>query len=367
MRLVVPIITLCFLITSHQSIAWQSDKYSFSTSGELFKGFIYKHSEEVGHLITSHPTGFIAELNKYTYGNEPWQQHYNFADMGYTLMYVDYNNKVIGKTVAAMAHYNFYFNKNHNKRSDFKFKLAFGVGYHTNPYDKVENNKNNFLGTPLSFGMQLQTKYMHLVTDRLKAVAGLSYIHFSNASIQRPNKGVNIFASSLGLAYRLNKNKPKYKTMDLTETGEESIKFNLSLSGGLSETTTVGAGSYPFYVFNAYADKRLNHKSALQLGFDAFFTHSIREDIRYDKSLDGELKPDYKRLGLTIGHELFVNKVSLLSQFGYYVYRPYKSFKPVYLRLGVKYYFSEKFFSTFVLKTHFAKAEAAELGIGIRL
>jgi hypothetical protein len=68
-----------------------------------------------------------------------------------------------------------------------------------------------------------------------------------------------------------------------------------------------------------------------------------------------------------VGHELFINKLSIETQFGYYVYKPFKYDIDIYQRLVLKYYINKNIFAGIGLKTHKAKAEAAELTLGIRL
>jgi TRAP-type mannitol/chloroaromatic compound transport system permease large subunit len=53
--------------------------------------------------------------------------------------------------------------------------------------------------------------------------------------------------------------------------------------------------------------------------------------------------------------------------FGYYAYYPFDFVDRTYLRAGLKRYFGDKWFAALTLKSHAAKAEAVELGIGIRL
>jgi hypothetical protein len=76
---------------------------------------------------------------------------------------------------------------------------------------------------------------------------------------------------------------------------------------------------------------------------------------------------DYRRIGLYIGHELFINDLSVEAQVGYYVYSPFDYLGPFYQRIGLKYYISNTIFTSMTLKTHAAKAEAVEFGVGVRL
>ena len=79
-----------------------------------------------------------------------------------------------------------------------------------------------------------------------------------------------------------------------------------------------------------------------------------------------EGKPDYKAVGVMVGHELLLGKLALVTQLGFYVYRPYSPNERIYSKVGLKYYFSENIFGSFILKTHYAVAEVMEYGIGYR-
>ena len=93
--------------------------------------------------------------------------------------------------------------------------------------------------------------------------------------------------------------------------------------------------------------------------------------IRYQSLAFPELEvsadDDYKRVGVFVGHELFINQMSVISQLGYYVYYPFDFEGRVYNRIGLKRYFGDNIFAAITLKSHGAKAEAVEFGIGIRL
>jgi hypothetical protein len=122
---------------------------------------------------------------------------------------------------------------------------------------------------------------------------------------------------------------------------------------------------------STYADKRLSNISAIQVGADVFFSNFLKELIYYqsvafpEKEVTGD--EDYKRVGLFVGHELFINRMSVITQLGYYVYYPFDFEGRTYIRVGLKRYFGKKLFGAITLKSHGAKAEAVEFGIGVRL
>jgi len=102
-----------------------------------------------------------------------------------------------------------------------------------------------------------------------------------------------------------------------------------------------------------------------------FFSNFLKELIRFQATsfpeMDVNLDDDYKRVGVFLGHELFINRMSVITQLGYYVYYPFDFEGKVYNRVGLKRYFGEKVFGAITLKSHGAVAEAVEFGIGIRL
>jgi hypothetical protein len=143
------------------------------------------------------------------------------------------------------------------------------------------------------------------------------------------------------------------------------------LRTGINESSIVGSGTHPFYHIGFFADKRLNRKSAIQFGTELFLTRSNIDFIKYQSvaypNLNINPNTDYKRVGVFVGHELFINRISIEAQLGYYVYQPFKIDIAIYDRLGIKYYLNNKIFTGISIKTHGFLAEAMEFAVGVRL
>ncbi len=332
-----------------------------------FKGNVALHNDDILHLITGHPEGIILSWNKKTFGHNDWEQRFGYPDYGVSFAYQNLKNDVLGNNYSLYVHYNFYLFKR-----NLMFRIGQGLAFTTNPYDKISNHKNIAFGTSImsSTYMMLQYKKERII-DRFGLQAGFSLIHYSNANVKAPNTSVNSITLSVGVTYSLSNEESEFLNTLSKEKYTQPIKYNLAFRSGINESDVVGSGQFPFYVFSAYADKRINHKSALQLGADVFFSNFLKEYIKYrhvsfpEDNEDG--KADYKRVGVFAGHELFINKMSLLTQLGYYVYYPYDFEGQMYFRVGLKRYFGDKWFGALTLKSHGAKAEAVEFGIGIRL
>jgi hypothetical protein len=199
----------------------------------------------------------------------------------------------------------------------------------------------------------------------------LAFFHASNGNFKAPNTSVNTIALNFGLNYDLDEKKTIYEAPREYTPVSKKVKYNFVLRTGINQTEVVGSEQFPFYTLSAYADKRISFFSAIQLGLEAFFSKALKEEIHY-RSVAFPEKPsdpgvDYKRVGGFLGYELFINNWSVVTQLGYYLYYPYDFEGRVYNRLGLKYYFREKWFGTVSVKSHIATAESAEFGIGIRL
>ena len=353
------------------SFSFSQDKTHTSyVDVNYFQGNIALHNNEILHLIKGHPDGVILSWNKKTYGFEDWEQRFNYPDYGVSLTYQNMKNEVLGNNIALYAHYNFYFLKR-----NLMFRIGQGLSHNTNPYNRETNFKNVEFGSKFGSSTYVMLNYKkERIVDRFGLQGGFSLIHYSNGNVKSPNNGTNSITFNLGLTYSLDNQDLEYQhTIDKKQDQEfsEPVKYNLAFRSGINESDIVGSGQYAMYVVSAYADKRINKKSAIQLGADVFFSNFLKELIYYrsvafpDEGVTGN--EDHKRIGVFAGHELFINKSSLITQLGYYVYYPFDFEGRVYTRLGLKRYFTKKWFGVLSLKSHGAKAEGVELGIGIRL
>ncbi len=356
-----------FLLVSGMIFS-QEKNNAFSVDVDFFSGNIFKHSNDLSHLVTGHPNGLMISLSKKTFGNKEWEQAYNYPDYGVYFLYEDYKNNYLGNVVAFGGHYDFYFWKR-----QLQTKIALGAGMVSNPYDKVTNNKNGAFGSKFNVNINfgLEYKKQNLIGN-FGFQTGFLFTHFSNGRIKTPNSGINTFNFSAGINYNFNKiSEFKKDTVTIKTKYNEPLKYNFMFRSGVNESPVINSGQHPFYHISAYADKRFNRKSSMQFGAELFLTTSFKDFIYYQSQAypSKNINPntDYKKIGVFIGHELFINKVSLETQIGYYVYQPYKFDFPIYDRIGIKYYFTKNIFSGVSVKTHAFFAEAIEFGVGVRL
>lgn len=359
-------IVLILLVHYVQS---QEDKKYYSFDVNNFYGTILKHNPDISHLITGHPSGVLLSVNRKTFGNKEWERLYNSPDYGLSFIYQDMDNEFLGQNFGVYLHYNFYFFKRL-----LMFRLGQGLAYTNSPYDEDDNFRNVAYGSHfMSSTFAMLNLKKENILGGLGFQMGLGVIHYSNANFKAPNKSTNTLVFNAGFNYVLDSQYPENVEKEKEEVrGSEPLGYGFIFRSGINESDVVGSGQFPFYTFAVFADKRLNKKSSVQLGAELFFSKALERFIdfrasgafRNDNTTGDE---DAKRIGLSLGHELRINKISVLTQLGYYIYYPYDFEGQVYNRFGLRYYANKNIFGSVTVRSHAAKAEAVEFSIGYRL
>ena len=363
---------LSFLLVSAFAFSQEGKSNPFAIEADYFYGSIMEHNDDIAHLISQHPKGVILSFNKKTYGLREAERRYNYPDWGFTFAYQDFQNEILGENYGLYGHFNFYFINRH-----LVFRIGQGVAYNTNPYDPETNFLNNAFGSKLLSSTFLKANFVkENIWEGIGVHAGFAIIHYSNANFRAPNNSTNTWAFNLGVNYLFDHdNQPEYVSADNdppSKTHAERFKLNLVYRFGWNESDVVGSGQFPFKTYSAFVDKRISYKSTLQVGVDYFDSDFLEEFIRYrtiafpEDNLTGE--EDHIRIGVFIGHELRFHKTAFVSQLGYYAKWDFEFENRVYNRLGVKRYFwKDRIFAAVTVKSHWAKAEGVEFGIGVRL
>lgn len=366
--------TLCLLILFFSflnSKAQQKEIYPFSIEVDYYYGSILEHNPDIAHLITGHPTGLIVAYNRKTYGFDEAEARYNYPDWGVTFVYQDLKNQFLGENYSLYGHFNWYF-----LNRSISLRVAQGIAYASNPYDPETNFQNNAYGSRFLSTTFLKLNYVkENLYNGIGIQAGMGIIHYSNANFKAPNSSTNTLYFNVGMSYQFNyKSFPNYIPLGSWKSSNyaERIKYNVVFRTGVNEADVNGLGQFPFYTLSFFVDKRINYKSTFQIGVDFFFSTFLKELILYRsiaypaEGLEGD--EDYRRIGVFIGHELRFGQVAFVSQLGKYVYWPYDFENIIYNRLGIKRYFlNDKMFAGATVKAHWAKAEAVEFSIGLRL
>jgi len=332
------------------------------------KGSIVRHKDILGHLYTERPEYMSIGWHKSAKNNIAWKERYNYPDWGFVLMNQQFHNEILGNTTA-INYTTTYYLRNRNAKNQLNVQLGFGGGYNTEPLDFETNLLNVAMTSHFLFTQHFKLNYTYPeLFNKLGLHAGISFTHFSNGSFKKPNLGINSIFLNLGLSYFNRNSNTIYEMREEKEKLEkQAFHFDLSIHGGFHESKP-GVGLKPIYYLSGYANKQVGVKSKLQLGVDFFNSQSVKDYAEYwyqiyiEDTETGE-RADHRQLGAFFGHELLFNKLSLETQVGYYLYKPFEESAPVYQKVSFKHYLNnEKSAISISMKIHYFEAEFICLG-----
>jgi hypothetical protein len=330
-----------------------------------FYGVAIEHDKSLKTAIQGNPYGFIIAYNIKNKAKKDWSKYFNYPDFGFSALYENTNSNILGNLFGLYTHYNFYLN-DRNLDHQLQLRIAFGLVHISKPFHHLDNPDNLAFGSKFAGSAYLKLDYHHYFLKKtLSFNTGLSLIHYSNAGIKSPNLGLNTLAVTLGVNYNLNTEKTVFPKAEKTPKTTSKLRYNVIFRTGINESDVIGSGTFPFYVGTISIEKKINYKSTLTAGTDLFISKFLKEYVKNKQP--NTTKSDTKRVGVFVGHELQIQKISAISQIGFNVYYPNKYISRLYERFGFKYRLNNHIFTALTIKVNLFKAESLEFGIGYRL
>lgn len=325
--------------------------------GKFKAGFLAAHRGMIGHLPTEH--AFAGEL---TYliqskGQKEWHNYYRKPTYGATAFFGSVGNReLLGHYIGGYAFMNFPLIK--QKFYTFSFKMGTGLGYGTKVYDPEDNILSAAVSTHVNAMIVLGVE-SRFVFGNNSAVVGLDMTHFSNGSTQVPNLGLNIPYVSLGYGRRLQASN-YCDTCLVARLGKQRYFFGALAIGSVSTNFPTGSKQRPVYAMSLFARKMIGEKGGMEVSFDVM-----------SKQSNMDLKPDVPKtqldliqLGAFVGFIMPLDHLHFVLGMGAYVRDKFKPVDPFYHRLGLRYVFDNGLNVGVVLKSHWARADYVEYGIG---
>ncbi len=343
-----------------------STKSGYTLTSKFHYGFIWNFSEEVSHLSNQHFPAIEINLSKQTRGGKPWQTEYKYPQVSYSLFYFIFDsNKPVGNSLVLLIHSGKYIYK--AKRSNLQWKLGGGMAYVEKRYDVESNFKNNVISQRINFALNGQLNFNYQLCSKVLLNAGMGLMHISNGAMERPNFGINLPTIHVGVGFNLSNVENEYRRDSSSVAHQRKTYFHISPFIGFKEVYPVNGPKYLLGGMNVYSERRMNHKSGLNVGLDFSYDHSKKSEILMDTIAVRNIAINRSQAAIIVGHELYLNRLSLITQMGVYVFDPTHINKPFYQKVGLKYYFSEKIFIGVAMKMHLGIADWIEWGGGLRL
>ena len=332
---------------------------SFGLKATYHIGAILPHRKEVNEIVEGHTQAYEFSFYRSTIGKKSWQQLYNYPKLGASALAINLGNKrELGMGYGVFPFIEIPFN---NGKISWRLKMGYGLGYVEKPFDRETNYKNIAIGSHYNALIYANLGWLIKLNDAFSTSAGVSIIHFSNASFSRPNLGINILSVNTGISYCFGERK-EHIVNKLSRRPHKWSK-TVMVGFGLKEIPPVDGPKYFVSSYSFNMIKMRAEKSSYGFGVDLFYNTSLSKLIEIDSTAtSGSL--DNFRLGLVGIYSFDFGRISLLIEMGGYLFSKFKSNGDIYNRITTRFNITDKLFLNVGIKTHFVVADFAEFGIG---
>lgn len=354
---IVLVISLTFTARSQA----QKTDYPLYSSIKMGQGFILPHHPEMKALILDHSLFYEFDVAFSTFGKQFWQRNYNYPKIGVHSSIIDYKNEaILGKSYQLAPYFSFPLAS--GSFGHLSFKTIWGLGYITKVFHKSANFKNIITSTHINVVAQGILQYQLKITPRFYWNGNLNFFHLSNGSIKKPNSGFNIIAASTGITYAFGEPKELVAKDSILEPYEPNWEKEVLLLLGTKEVYPIESGKNITGSVGYFMIRNINYKSAFRFGAEVFYNGGNYERIRIDNP---EVRPlGALQIGIPVGYMLKIDRFSMSFAMGTYIYDQYSVSGRLYHRLGMRYQLKNNLSLYYNLKTHFAKADYFEVGMG---
>jgi hypothetical protein len=328
-------------------------------STQIGKGLLIAHRSSINSIVNDYPQHLSLEVSKTTFGRKSWHRLYNFPSLGLgyyrgTLG----SDRILGNLNAL---YGFIEAPYYNERNiTILYKFGFGSAYISKKYDIDKNIYNSAIGSHINVFVLLSfDAKINLYQRRLFLKTGLGITHASNGKTQTPNLGLNMLDWHFSLSYYLGKRENPLKT-NLPKRKKHT--FVVIGAGGFKEFTEPNLGKYFAGNTTLEYEYSVMNKSSWGVGIDGFYDGTIKRELE----LDNDPKPTQHalRLGMHLGFVYNYGKVGFVVQTGSYIAPYYKDEFMFYSRFGLRAKLNKHILANLTLKTHYARADIIEFGLG---
>jgi hypothetical protein len=266
-------------------------------------------------------------------------------------------------------------------KTNFLFSPGIGLLYTQQDY---YTDGNPLIGSHINLALQAGFKSRTPIGPSTSLQFGVSMFHYSNSGFKLPNDGVNKVIGTIGIVQDIGVDGPQrnVRTFDFDKKNSLELGIGISRRGfvqtgiytdprtgktiPLTDSAAQRAAQSNLYQINMYAGfaHRLNRLISLRAGTDViYYTHPFSWDNFY-RTYQGEGSSyDHLAVGLSAGADIWMGRMALMFNYGYYLH--YNSPEPVhfYWTLGGKYYINNWLAVNLKMYLHGFDAQYANLGL----
>lgn len=275
-----------------------------------------------------------------------------------------FHKDIIGSPYALYGFVQTPFGDINNKRWAFDYRIGLGLSGNFKPFDEDNNPLNIVIGTKnnvyIDFGIRSQYK----INNKLRAGLGLAFHHFSNGSLQLPNKGINLIPLTASITYQPD-GKRYLKDTSFVAPYPKKWLYHLNYGFGFKQLAREQERRFFKSTISFYASTFVSHKWRMGGGADLFYSESgNNEEIAQDRS--GKLGSKLSGGPAFYLVHVLNDRLVLNGNIGYYIHnqRFNGEVSRIFLRAGVRYYVYKDLNAGVSIKAHQGQADFIEWTLG---
>ena len=324
-------------------------------------GFLIAHRSIMGHVVNEHAVA--SEVSYYFQGKyKDWHESYNNPRYGVSAFVGTVGNRTLfGTYYGGYGFIALPFWK--GTRFSFAGRLGAGLSIAPKVYDHETNNLSIATSTHVNalVSLALESRFEF---GKHSVNAILDMTHFSNGAAKVPNLGLNVPFLSVGYGYRIHTplmlDAPENLHERLYPVYQKYWELGVIGAASVKEVYPVGGRKYPAFSLNFTARRYFKPQVGMEASFDVMYKSSLQT-----YSPDTELSNvDMTQLGVFVGYVMPFRNFHIVTGMGAYVRDKSNFGEPLYHRVGMRYVFNNGININCVLKSHWARADYVEYGIG---
>lgn len=322
-------------------------------------GFVIPHRPQMHALIKGHVIGFAIAAEWQGKAEKEWKKAYRYPSTGFELQLMNLGNPdQLGNSIGGFFCMSLPLDQ--GGKLNHSLRLGIGLAALSKIYGLRDNPKNLAIGSRFNGAMLLNYRLNYGFHPNWRAFTSIKLTHYSNGAFQVPNLGMNMLTAGIGLAYLPQPLKTGEKFKAATPPGS----FYVLQAFGLKENFPPMGTKYLALTMGGGYDHRLSIKASVGIRMDVFYSNAVKASMEKE---DREANfGQVLQSGIALGYMQHFGRMGLRFQTGTYLRDEYKGNGNLYSRLVVEHHIGKHFFASLALKTHFAKADHFELGMGWR-
>lgn len=325
-------------------------------------GMVIPFYDAIKYLVEDNATGFEVLLSFPAYGRDFWDMIYGYPRVGAGYSCWDLGNRrVFGTAHALYGFFNAPVFKFKDKFS-MNYQVSFGASVLTKPFDVYDNYLNRAIGSYGNVYFRIGMDARYRIFRRTEMILESGFSHFSSGKFKSPNYGLNALTASIGINYLFGDLK-KEKLQPEMPPLIDRIRHSIICAAGMKVYDNLKGVRYFITSLSYNLDWSWRHNRQPGIGADLFYDASIAEALAVD-GVNNSNQANFIRFGIHGSYALQYRNLIMKIMLGHYLYSRYTDLSLVYSRLALQYLLTDHLLLNVSLKSHMAKADFIEWGIG---